>query len=107
MMGVSWVFEHDKSAKEVERQLEGGGAEQCGTYSVDCLPYIPNDKVEYEPSQVASQCALMITEMMQMFFPQHAANKPEVLTKMTPEPYTALDTLYQYLMIFKQMRKKA
>ncbi|VDO26136.1 unnamed protein product [Haemonchus placei] len=68
-MGVSWVFEHDKTAKEVERLLEGGGAEQIGTYTVDCLPYTPNDKVEYEPSQVAAQSAHMMTEMMQMFFP--------------------------------------
>ncbi|RCN27762.1 hypothetical protein ANCCAN_26503 [Ancylostoma caninum] len=44
-MGVSWVFEHEKTAKEVERLLEGGGAEQIGTFTVDCLPYIPNDKV--------------------------------------------------------------
>ncbi|KAK6035163.1 hypothetical protein COOONC_27333 [Cooperia oncophora] len=45
-MGVSWVFEHDKTAKEVERLLEGGGAEQIGTYTVDCLPYTPNDKLQ-------------------------------------------------------------
>ncbi|KHJ97518.1 hypothetical protein OESDEN_02506 [Oesophagostomum dentatum] len=45
-MGVSWVFEHEKTAKEVERLLEGGGAEQIGTFTVDCLPYIPNDKLQ-------------------------------------------------------------
>ncbi|KJH43063.1 hypothetical protein DICVIV_10931 [Dictyocaulus viviparus] len=140
-MGVSWVFEHDKSAKEVERLLEGGGAEQIGTFTVDCLPYIPNDKltgveyrlrdfvirvgtasqvttakgviveaiifVEYEPSQLAVQSVHMMTEMMQMFFPQYADNKPDVINKTSPEPYSALDTMYQYLMIFRRMRKKA
>ncbi|CAJ0602400.1 unnamed protein product [Cylicocyclus nassatus] len=196
-MGVSWVFEHEKTAKEVERLLEGGGAEQIGTFTVDCLPYIPNDKlqsciqhnyvlhhsnfpqssfsiaptdslrtsprticdlgfdliltklssgltpdtagkfeltgveyrlrdfvvrvgtasqvtttkgviveVEYEPSQVAVQSAHMMTEMMQMFFPQYAANKPDVINKSSPEPYSALDTMYQYLTIFRRMRKK-
>ncbi|PIO63512.1 hypothetical protein TELCIR_14890 [Teladorsagia circumcincta] len=136
-MGVSWVFEHDKTAKEVERLLEGGGAEQIGTFTVDCLPYTPNDKltgveyrlrdfvvrvgtatqvtttkgviveVEYEPSQVAAQSAHMMTEMMQMFFPQYARNKPDVINKSSSEPYSALDTMYQYLTIFRNMRKKA
>ncbi|RCN23982.1 hypothetical protein ANCCAN_30329 [Ancylostoma caninum] len=48
----------------------------------------------------------MMTEMMQMFFPQYAGSKPDVINKASPEPYSALDTMYQYLTIFRRMRKK-
>ncbi|KAJ1362473.1 hypothetical protein KIN20_022025 [Parelaphostrongylus tenuis] len=64
-------------------------------------------EVEYEPSQVAVQSAQMMNEMMQMFFPQYAGNRPDVINKTSTEPYSALDTMYQYLTIFRRMRKKA
>ncbi|CAI4222050.1 unnamed protein product [Auanema sp. JU1783] len=199
-MGVAWVFEHTGSAREIERLLEGGGAEPIGTYSVDFLPYSPTGavgvgiqtnyvlhhsnfpqtsfsiapsdslksspratcdrgfdliltkmsaglqpdhagkftltgyqyrlcdfvirvgtasqvtavkgaivEVEYEPSQVATQAINMLSEFMTNYFPLYAdeAKKPDVLNRKSPEPYTALETMWQYLNIFRQMRSRS
>ncbi|MFH4981884.1 hypothetical protein AB6A40_008593 [Gnathostoma spinigerum] len=45
-MGVSWVFEYDKSVKSVQRAIESGGAERTGMFQVDSTPYKPNDNVQ-------------------------------------------------------------
>ncbi|EJW85203.1 hypothetical protein WUBG_03887 [Wuchereria bancrofti] len=63
-------------------------------------------EVEYAPSCVASQCGNFLQEFIAVFFPDHVADKPVVLQKAQPEPYSALDTMHQYLDIFQNMRKK-
>ncbi|VDM50305.1 unnamed protein product [Toxocara canis] len=198
-MHIFRVFEYDRSAKSIERAIEGQGAERVGVFSVDSTPYKPSDnvhgainnvfilhhshyphstftiapterqvkmcpravsdrgfdlilsklssglvqdiagkfevsgsefvlkdfmirvgnatmgvvskgvivEVEYAASCVASQCMAMLSEFVAMFFPDRAESKPPVLQKIQPEPYSALDTLNQYLDIFQAMRKKA
>lgn len=63
-------------------------------------------EVEYGASCVASQCSAFIAEFVAMFFPDRVDSKPLLLQKAQPEPYSALDTLTQYLDIFQNMRKK-
>ena len=49
----------------------------------------------------------MLSELVELFFPEHVRTKPEVLNQTSPVTYTALDTLYQYQQLFIRMRKKA
>ncbi|GMT24340.1 hypothetical protein PFISCL1PPCAC_15637, partial [Pristionchus fissidentatus] len=63
-------------------------------------------EVEYGPSSVVTQAIPALTEFIEYFFPEHSQEKPEVLKKSTPEPYTALETLYQYSLLFSHMRKR-
>lgn len=44
-MGVGWVFEHEGAVNQVERALESFGAELNTVYTVDCLPYVPSERV--------------------------------------------------------------
>ncbi|GMS95719.1 hypothetical protein PENTCL1PPCAC_17894, partial [Pristionchus entomophagus] len=64
-------------------------------------------EVEYGPSSVVTQAMPVLTEFIEHFFPECLDSKPEVLKKTSPEPYTALETLYQYSMLFSVMRKRS
>ncbi|GMR48015.1 hypothetical protein PMAYCL1PPCAC_18210, partial [Pristionchus mayeri] len=64
-------------------------------------------EVEYGPSSVVTQAMPVLTEFIEHFFPECLDSKPEVLRKTSPEPYTALETLYQYSILFSVMRKRA
>lgn len=79
-------------------------------------------EVEYSPSSVVTQAMPVLTEFIEQFvnsnatyniyppfsfFPDCVESKPEVLKKTAPEPYSALETLYQYSLLFSVMRKRA
>ncbi|CAJ0955577.1 unnamed protein product, partial [Mesorhabditis belari] len=64
-------------------------------------------EIEYTPTWVANQASMMLSEFINMFFPEQTASKPEIITKPTSDLYTALDTLNQYQQIFNRLRKKA
>lgn len=64
-------------------------------------------EVEYAASCVANQCGPFLQEFVNTFFPDRTNERPVILQKTQPEPYSALDTLHQYLEIFQSMRKRA
>lgn len=196
-MAVSWVFEADQPSRIFERIIETNGGEHIGSFTVDCMPYIPNEKVtiqttyvlhhskypqstfciapgdtyklsprmvcdrgfdlilgkmsagcvpdvlakfeltgneyrlvdfivrigtalqgttvkgvvvevEYGPSSAAFIAKNVMIDFMQTLFKQYVKPVPEVFDKADkPEQYTPMDTMWQFLSIFRSLRKKA
>ncbi|CAB3405856.1 unnamed protein product [Caenorhabditis bovis] len=63
-------------------------------------------EVEYRASSVVSQCRELLVEFMRTLFMSSSEQRPDAIEQGNPENYSPIDTMWQYLTIFRTLRKK-